>query len=309
MDSIGDRLRQARSQRGLSLDDVAARTRINRKYLEAIEKGDRSAIPGGFFYKSFVRQYASTLASGDSTLVQDIDDMLAAEEPLSSPEHEGDVLRVLAARPAMESPTVTSTGPVTTYVILLLVALAGSTGLYMWWHHAQQAEASVPAASAPQTKPASEPKPHAAAPEQHTTTTAAAAPAEQQPPQTAPASQPTSPTASEPAAQPTNTAPATATAPAVPGSAPIVLEITATDLTWFSVTADGKTVFADTLKPGESKSFAAQQGARLRIGNAGGLDIKFNGQAEPTVGPKGQVRTVMVTPSKFQVLQPVPEEE
>ena len=49
MASVGERLRQAREQAGLTLSDVAARTRIQRWILEDIERDDLTRVPGGIF--------------------------------------------------------------------------------------------------------------------------------------------------------------------------------------------------------------------------------------------------------------------
>ena len=42
----GDRLRLAREAVGLSLADVATRTRITQRHLEAMEKSEFSGLPG-----------------------------------------------------------------------------------------------------------------------------------------------------------------------------------------------------------------------------------------------------------------------
>ncbi|KTE41457.1 MULTISPECIES: helix-turn-helix domain-containing protein [unclassified Sphingopyxis] len=54
----GDRLRQAREAAGLSLADVATRTRITQRHLEAIEKSDFAALPGRTYVTGFARAYA-----------------------------------------------------------------------------------------------------------------------------------------------------------------------------------------------------------------------------------------------------------
>src|SRR5690606_20085750 len=61
MDSLGGKLKEARLKQGLSLNEIAAKTRIQAHFLEAIEQDNLAKIPGDFFRKSFVRQYASTL--------------------------------------------------------------------------------------------------------------------------------------------------------------------------------------------------------------------------------------------------------
>lgn len=54
----GDRLRLAREAAGLSLADVATRTRITQRHLAAIEKSDFSDLPGRTYITGFARAYA-----------------------------------------------------------------------------------------------------------------------------------------------------------------------------------------------------------------------------------------------------------
>jgi len=55
---FGDRLRQAREARGVTLDAIAAETHIARHYLEALERSDLDALPGAVFNKGYIRSYA-----------------------------------------------------------------------------------------------------------------------------------------------------------------------------------------------------------------------------------------------------------
>jgi transcriptional regulator with XRE-family HTH domain len=55
---FGDRLRQAREARGITLDAVFQETHIGKRYLEALENSDVGALPGGIFDKGFIRSYA-----------------------------------------------------------------------------------------------------------------------------------------------------------------------------------------------------------------------------------------------------------
>ena len=57
--NFGERLRRARESRGISLRQVASVTRITVRALEAVERNDRSRLPGGIFTRSFVRRYAA----------------------------------------------------------------------------------------------------------------------------------------------------------------------------------------------------------------------------------------------------------
>src|SRR5579859_2754328 len=61
MAAISETLRQARLRSGYDLDKLAAKTKINPRYLEAIESGDFDKLPGGIFARMFVKQYADAL--------------------------------------------------------------------------------------------------------------------------------------------------------------------------------------------------------------------------------------------------------
>jgi cytoskeleton protein RodZ len=55
---LGTDLRKAREDAGLSLPDLATRTRIPQRTLRAIEENDFNNIPPGIFARSFIRTYA-----------------------------------------------------------------------------------------------------------------------------------------------------------------------------------------------------------------------------------------------------------
>lgn len=57
--SIGDVLRLAREQQGLTLQDVSEALNIKREYLEALEANEYDAIPGAVFVKGFIRNYGN----------------------------------------------------------------------------------------------------------------------------------------------------------------------------------------------------------------------------------------------------------
>lgn len=61
MDGVGAKLRAARLQRGLDLAEVEAATKIQARFLAAIENEEWSALPGEFYARSFVRAYARYL--------------------------------------------------------------------------------------------------------------------------------------------------------------------------------------------------------------------------------------------------------
>jgi cytoskeletal protein RodZ len=61
LSELGKLLRKAREQRGYTLDDVQDITKIRKRYLEAIEEGDYKVLPGTFYARAFVKNYAETV--------------------------------------------------------------------------------------------------------------------------------------------------------------------------------------------------------------------------------------------------------
>ncbi len=60
-EGVGHSLKVVRERRSLALTDVSARLRIRRPYLEAIEEGRFSELPGAVYVSGFLRQYAEFL--------------------------------------------------------------------------------------------------------------------------------------------------------------------------------------------------------------------------------------------------------
>jgi cytoskeletal protein RodZ len=58
-----------RENRGISLQQIAASTKIGVRSLEAIERGDFQKLPGGIYTTSYIRQYARAIDYDESTLL------------------------------------------------------------------------------------------------------------------------------------------------------------------------------------------------------------------------------------------------
>ena len=61
MTELGNRLKEARLAKGLSLEDLQSITKIQKRYLIGIEEGNYSSMPGNFYVRAFVKQYAEAL--------------------------------------------------------------------------------------------------------------------------------------------------------------------------------------------------------------------------------------------------------
>jgi cytoskeletal protein RodZ len=58
---LGNRLKEAREAKGLSLDDVQEMTKIQKRYLAGIEEGRYDLMPGKFYVRAFIKQYAEAV--------------------------------------------------------------------------------------------------------------------------------------------------------------------------------------------------------------------------------------------------------
>ncbi len=59
--TVGQRLRAAREEKGLSLEDVAAQTRIPRRHLESLETSDWERLPAPTYTNGFAKSYATVV--------------------------------------------------------------------------------------------------------------------------------------------------------------------------------------------------------------------------------------------------------
>lgn len=91
--AFGDRLRETRETRGLSLESAADATRIARRHLVALERSDLAALPAGPFAKGYIRAYAEFLGIDPRPIL----DAYRAEEQrrLDTPEAQSRMLEEL----------------------------------------------------------------------------------------------------------------------------------------------------------------------------------------------------------------------
>ncbi|UJP02532.1 MAG: DUF4115 domain-containing protein [Nitrosomonas sp.] len=68
--SVGHLLRNARTAKGLSIDDVSRQLRLSAQQIEAIEKEDFEKLPGRTFLRGFIRNYANLVQLDPIPLLQ-----------------------------------------------------------------------------------------------------------------------------------------------------------------------------------------------------------------------------------------------
>ena len=90
MSGIGEQLRKAREAKGLSISDIEKATKIQSRYLEAIENNDFDKLPGDFYVRAFIRQYAQIVGLDGRELLSQYQGEVANEvsQPEESPAQE-----------------------------------------------------------------------------------------------------------------------------------------------------------------------------------------------------------------------------
>ena len=69
MTELGARLKEARTAKGYSIEDLQEITKIQKRYLAGIEEGNYATMPGAFYVRAFIKQYAEAVGlNGDELL-------------------------------------------------------------------------------------------------------------------------------------------------------------------------------------------------------------------------------------------------
>ncbi len=280
MASFGESLRQERLQRQITLEQVAAATKISQRFLQAIEGERLQDLPGGIFNRNFIRTYARYLGLDDEHYV--------GEYVRST----GDAART-SDLPIVEAP---AREPLLSGTALLAVLIAGVVGLGIWagihlYLEQQQAKRVEARVTQPAAFPVTQsPARQLIAPprESQRVESAQAAPPQNQ------STQPAIKGAQPPIPQAAATTTAASTAPAVtPKTAPAgerALIVAATvQPAWVSVYTDGHWRLEATLQAGERKEIFFHTTVRVTSGNAGATAVSIDGKPMGTLGKIGMV--------------------
>ncbi|WP_010530693.1 helix-turn-helix domain-containing protein [Lentibacillus jeotgali] len=68
---IGERLKEAREEQNVSLESLQETTKIQKRYLEAIEQGNFKILPGTFYARAFIKEYAAAVGLDPNELLEE----------------------------------------------------------------------------------------------------------------------------------------------------------------------------------------------------------------------------------------------
>ena len=292
MGSFGERLRREREMRGVSLDEIVATTKIGRRLLLALEEEQFDLLPGGIFNKAYVRAYAKCVG---------IDEEQAVAEYLQADNESPPDARVIAQQHASihsNRPMQRSGFPLLPVLILLVVIAGGISGWKVYRDHQNEREKRAAASAPVDVFPQSS---NAAAPVAGGTGSAN---------DRASWSQPASPSASSSVAPRTATSagkagvPATETAqvrqtpnavstPNGAAGTPFEVIVRPKDSAWVSIKSDGKYVVRGIIRPPDVKTIRATDQVVFYTGNAGAVEVSFNGKNVPLTGGQNQEQVLV----------------
>ncbi|MEI6669218.1 MAG: RodZ domain-containing protein [Acidobacteriota bacterium] len=282
---FGAMFRQARERQGLTLQQVAAVTKISARVLDALERNDVSKLPGGIFSRAFVRSYAREIGLDPDMAIErfstDFPDESGKEQLPSAKEAE-DIEAFESGRRAATT--------VLQVLGLSIVAIAGVV-FAMNSRACKTPVAAPPAASAPAQ---AAPPPVSVAATQTPTPAETTLPPSSAQPTTEPAPSTNEAARPVPAAPAASTTPGPARAPQTPAA--IQLGIVAQSDCWLMVKVDSNVVFERVMRVGEQLFYQASASVTMSAGNAGGLVLTINGKPARPLGTSGQVVTATITP-------------
>jgi cytoskeleton protein RodZ len=257
---FGEHLKREREMRGVSLEEIAAATRISTRFLEAIEKERWDQLPGGVFNRGFIRSIARYLGLDEDSLI--------AEYALGTKDN---AETRVAAELTTEMPR--NWRPAIAAIIAVVAfALVIVGGLFVFrhygdniaaWSHKQSPGAAATGHVTPRANPPATPNQTAA-------------------PSESPAASPTAntPTAGEPSASAIRA---------------LALKMEVGKPADVKVIADGKTVFDGPVHPNDVKQFEARDAFEITSSESSALLLELNGQTMAPIGTPGQPGSITLT--------------
>lgn len=318
LEELGAALRAERERRGLGIEDVANTLKIGARQLRALEEADLSSLPHVAYTRGFIRSYATFLGLSQAE-IEEVLHCLAPQENI--------VASQAVYTPAEESGNA-SAGRLFSLVVVLIILVGG--GYFLWNSGLAQkgmdmlrgSDTNTPQVARPSGLPEEETPPADAAGTQEssrtqsekpqsTAQTAALSAAPQPAAPAAPAPAPAAP--AEKAAAPAAASPATPATPAAatpaapeqdetadaadgvqPGQHKVI--IIATEECWIHSSADKTDVRQFSLSKGDTFALTFSTRLELKLGNAGGVRIRYDGKEMPPAGTSGQVRSLVFPP-------------
>lgn len=278
---IADYLRAEREKQGISLEEIAIKTFIPQRLLQALDEGHIERLPEPVFVQGFIRRYADSLGLDGTELAK----TFPVEAPPTDPKPTEAEATTAPSPVVLKEPIVSATpaapnvdrrsadsGLPLPYILGGIAAvLVLGLGAFSLFNRPQVA--SAPQQGTTSNDISSSNSTNLSAPVSPTPSAQASA-------SPAPNASPSPTASSEPVTQ----------ASPLPGSGVEVAVNVRDGDSWMEVVVDGKTEFEGTLKQGTQKTWTAKEKLSLISGNAGAVYITYNQGTEQKLGNLGEVK-------------------
>lgn len=126
MTELGTRLKEARLAKGYSLEDLQEMTKIQKRYLSGIEEGNYSMMPGPFYVRAFIKQYADAVGLNSDELLESY----KQELPSSSSE---EMRQTMSSAPTRRRSITKSSNRLGEVLPMVTVAVFIIIGIVIFW--------------------------------------------------------------------------------------------------------------------------------------------------------------------------------
>ncbi|HJT20243.1 MAG TPA: RodZ domain-containing protein [Nitrospira sp.] len=302
MESIGEFFKQVRETKGLTIDEVASKTRIRSDFVKALEEGNFAKLPDQVFARGFVRSYARSLGLDEEDAIHRFIQSAGAFYEKQDEKERLKIRQVQEERKRQANRKAVAIAIGIAVVTLVFLLSREQSSVLVRRSATELPVASGKRAPTPGTES------HEAAAKSDAD---GAPPSAKSKPIEIPAPSSPARTDSTPkgtAGGPVATVPGNQTAPPLPppigtegplggislegtaeGADPLVLDLEATELSWVVIQIDGGSPQEALLRPGEKARWKGQDQFILTLGNAGGVKAELNGKPQKSFGSSGKV--------------------
>ncbi|WP_042144705.1 RodZ domain-containing protein [Paucisalibacillus sp. EB02] len=144
---IGARLKEARVEKDISLDTLQDTTKIQKRYLVAIEEENFSVLPGKFYAKAFIKEYAIAVGLDPNQLMEDF------KEDIPSPEEDTTTTQYTRIHRSRKDNMPTKSTAVFSFIPTVIVAILIIGIIFLaWWFITKSNETDDPESPTEQTE-------------------------------------------------------------------------------------------------------------------------------------------------------------
>jgi cytoskeletal protein RodZ len=263
MDSLASELKSEREKRNISLAHIADETRISLRHLQSLEEGRYSDMPGGIYTRAFIKAYCEVLDLDSQKLLQKYEAEISPhpEKPIRSQPF-------VPPKKAFRK-----SNSILVWSLLLIISATGLLFSRKWFsslspYFFHTSDSSLERENITAIEPVS---------------------ADQQSSEISNAATPSAALPVDPAKTTSAANASLQTTISASDASSLKIEFDVKEKCWISVESDDGPVVSNLLEPGDAKTFNASQQFKIVIGNAGGVQLRINGQTAKPLGKPGEV--------------------